>query len=358
MPWCPKCKAEYQEGFKVCSDCDVELVDQLEEEKVFMPFFQSEEKSVSEKLMKYFEYSGLNSQVEFDEENEVYVLFVPEKQHKQAKKLYQAFYFVERERLEREALEKSASPADRDKDETSKDTKNPYDTEQNEGLLSEEGEEKPNVSYSSDPDGSVSDGVDSDDTEINSDISDQEPIDELQYSSSTQATDIEEDEADDNPYESATYVMKADQFKDYNATVWVFLLAGIAGLIVVFLNIAGVLNLFSGLLPNTVMGALFVVFIYIGLSSNKKAKQIQAEIEDENKLTENINKWLKENVTDEFLASNQNDTISKELNYIKTTEIIRNKLIENFGKQNPAYLDRLIEEFYSATFDEVSDVEI
>ena len=27
MPWCPKCKTEYREGFRVCADCGSELVD-------------------------------------------------------------------------------------------------------------------------------------------------------------------------------------------------------------------------------------------------------------------------------------------------------------------------------------------
>ena len=26
MPWCPKCKTEYREGFAVCADCGSELV--------------------------------------------------------------------------------------------------------------------------------------------------------------------------------------------------------------------------------------------------------------------------------------------------------------------------------------------
>ena len=30
MPWCPKCGAEYREGFKTCSDCNTDLVDRLE----------------------------------------------------------------------------------------------------------------------------------------------------------------------------------------------------------------------------------------------------------------------------------------------------------------------------------------
>lgn len=33
MPWCPKCKNEYVEGIKNCTDCGLELVESLEEEK-------------------------------------------------------------------------------------------------------------------------------------------------------------------------------------------------------------------------------------------------------------------------------------------------------------------------------------
>lgn len=29
MPWCPKCKTEYREGFNICSDCNIELVPEL-----------------------------------------------------------------------------------------------------------------------------------------------------------------------------------------------------------------------------------------------------------------------------------------------------------------------------------------
>lgn len=39
MPWCPKCKSEYREGFTVCADCGSELVDEekfahIEEEQL------------------------------------------------------------------------------------------------------------------------------------------------------------------------------------------------------------------------------------------------------------------------------------------------------------------------------------
>ena len=32
MPWCPKCRAEYREGFTECSECHIPLVDELTDE--------------------------------------------------------------------------------------------------------------------------------------------------------------------------------------------------------------------------------------------------------------------------------------------------------------------------------------
>ncbi len=30
MPWCPNCRVEYREGYKTCSDCNIELVTESE----------------------------------------------------------------------------------------------------------------------------------------------------------------------------------------------------------------------------------------------------------------------------------------------------------------------------------------
>lgn len=37
MPWCPKCKSEYREGFTECAACHVPLVDDLPEEEDIQP---------------------------------------------------------------------------------------------------------------------------------------------------------------------------------------------------------------------------------------------------------------------------------------------------------------------------------
>lgn len=40
MPWCPVCKNEYKEGYKVCADCGADLVDSLEDasEEIYEEF--------------------------------------------------------------------------------------------------------------------------------------------------------------------------------------------------------------------------------------------------------------------------------------------------------------------------------
>lgn len=52
MPWCPKCKTEYREGFTVCADCGSELVSELPVEKQNTSFWgvEPEERSAEEQV--------------------------------------------------------------------------------------------------------------------------------------------------------------------------------------------------------------------------------------------------------------------------------------------------------------------
>ncbi len=299
MPWCPKCKVEYQEGFSECSDCKSNLVESLEEAVVYVPFFQASDKSVADKLADFFEYSDLKCEVRYEETSDIYIVAIPPKAEKQAKKLYQAFYYVEAQRLNKEANSSEEDNAE----ETRSNTENDPTYEED-------------ISASS-----------SEDEEYDEDI----PLDN--------------NPAYDRKAESV-YVMKADQYKDLSGSVWIFLVFGIAGIIFVILNITGILSILNGWITTTIMGILFLSFIYIAISTNKKAKSVQSEIDAENKLTDEINDWLKKNLTADFLSSIHDDNISEELNYIKMTDVIKEMLIKDFGTQNPSYLDYLIDEYY------------
>ena len=318
MPWCPNCNAEYQEGYKECSDCGVALVDSLEENEVeLVPFFQAEDKKMAEKLVSYFNYSNLPSEMAFNEKNEVYVVCIPPKMEKEARKLYQAFYFVERENIENGIY----------KDSKSKSSKEVTDDENYPDTM--EATHTPNPMEEVLVDGFVPEHANDDQTEVYYDP---------------------EDEPEDEGVEKGVYIFKADRYRDLAGTVSIFLFFGIIGLAFVILNMAGILSVLNGWMPNTVMGALFIGFLYVAFSTKQKANNIRDEIATENKMTEEINSWLKEHITADYLTSIYNDNVSEELNYIKMTDTIKKQLIENFGDQNPSYLDRLVEEYYNNNF--------
>lgn len=320
MPWCPQCKTEYQEGFTECKDCKIPLVEELDEqEEAYMlePFFQSEDQQTAEKLAAFFEYSGLPSEVSYDEEYQLYIVSIPPDSEKDARKLYEAFYIVEAERSMKDRLNKAS--VQMMSDEESED-----DSEQSEQDL--------------------------DDIEDYEDAYDEEELAKADENGSLQDQEPSDEASTYHNSGSSVYTMKADQYKDLSQTVWIFLFFGVIGIIFVLLNVTKVITFLNGWLPNLVMAALFLFFIIVAITTNSKAKKVRSEIDAENLLTRDINKWLNENVTEKYLASIHNDNISEEANYIRSTDYIKEALIKEFGHQNLAYLDKVIEEFYTATF--------
>jgi hypothetical protein len=279
------------------------LVESLEQsESALIPVFHTTNEKLAEKLVRYFEYSDINSAMSYDEEEELYYVSVSSDDEKDAKKLYEGFYLVEAARIATERFSEE-SP-----EETQEET-----TDEND------------IYHTIDPD-NLADTVDDseEEEEANEDVTEYKP----------------------RP-QSTTYVMKEEQYKDLNGTVWLFYAFGAAGLIVILLNVTKVIHIIDDIVPNLIMGALFLSFLYIGFSTQKKAKKVKAEIFDEIKLTERINNWLKLTITNEFLSSIHDDTLSEELNHIKKMDIIKEMIIKEFGALNLSYVDRLIDEFYN-----------
>ena len=378
MPWCPNCKTEFRKGFTVCSDCNIPLADKEE----YIPFFQAEEKSIAENLIQHFKESGLRSEIQYDEGNLVYVVSIPSEKQREAKKLYQAFYFAEREKAEKEAFQESAATSETNVhtnfDSMDDITHNKEDLLQSKQHKQEAARNRINIpKKDTDMDKTneidpilsedklkATEHTDSNHLESNEEIHDNDINREDINIEDIDTEDIDPDSLNDEDEMleedlsanilrkgSTTYVLKSEQYKDLSATVGIFFFFGFAGIIVLILNTIGVLNLINGLFPTIVMGALFLFFLYVGISTHRKAKIVKAEIEEENKLTEKINQWLNTNVTETYLSSIQDDNVSREVNYIQITDTIRDQLINEFGPQNESYLDRLIEDFYTNNFE-------
>ena len=83
MPWCPKCKNEYKDGYTVCADCGTELVASLEEGPV--PVYFGEETLLNE-IADFMHANGMkNTEVVFDEKENTYELFVSGKKEEAQK---------------------------------------------------------------------------------------------------------------------------------------------------------------------------------------------------------------------------------------------------------------------------------
>lgn len=110
MAWCPKCKNEYREGITVCSDCGCELVekDEVVERK---PIIFGEKEQI-ENIQKFLEYNNiLSSKVEYDEEADMYELFVGDTEAEQSIKCITVFLKEQAMEEEAKRLEKENLPS-------------------------------------------------------------------------------------------------------------------------------------------------------------------------------------------------------------------------------------------------------
>ncbi len=99
MPWCTKCKMEYQNSFDTCPTCNIPLVDELA--PTFVPIAH-DEKEKCNKLVNFLEYSNMKSYYEYEEVSDSFVVYVTEEDEKEALKLYKVFLENSDEELEEE----------------------------------------------------------------------------------------------------------------------------------------------------------------------------------------------------------------------------------------------------------------
>lgn len=75
MPWCPVCKNEYVKGYTRCSDCDVDLVESLEEAP--KPIIFGEEAPVTQ-MAEFLKANGIEDAfTRYDEKEKAFELYVP-----------------------------------------------------------------------------------------------------------------------------------------------------------------------------------------------------------------------------------------------------------------------------------------
>lgn len=92
MPWCPKCKNEYQDGIHICSDCGCELVDELLELEEVADGSLEE----MEELSCFLKSSGIGSAQADCKEADLYRVTVDVKEIKRAQQILSVFWMERR----------------------------------------------------------------------------------------------------------------------------------------------------------------------------------------------------------------------------------------------------------------------
>lgn len=102
----------------------------------------------------------------------------------------------------------------------------------------------------------------------------------------------EESSSEESVKHTLAYVPKRSRYEDNKSSAMTFLLVGGVGAVLVLLHIVGVIDFnlttFSKILTSTVMGALFVIFIIVGIVSAKNASRYKKEAAAEEALTGQI----------------------------------------------------------------------
>lgn len=118
MPWCPECKTEYEEGVLKCSDCDINLVDDLDNDQLYwVTLVEGEEQESLEGLQEFLIYSKIEKvQIIEEDEREKFLLQVHQNDLEEAKKFVGVYLYnkkleeKENEEVEDEEESVEASP--------------------------------------------------------------------------------------------------------------------------------------------------------------------------------------------------------------------------------------------------------
>lgn len=295
MPWCPNCRTEYEEGVEVCADCGAALVDELPEEKTLAAVAYIQEEELAHKLVDYLEYSKIEAEIEYSDEQQAFAVLVDEKQLEEAKTAFRAFYTIETRNSMADAIK--------------------FDAEVLESIPEEEmsDEEKEAVAKA--------------------------VLAEQVY----------------KPAE--VYVTKEDEGKDMFSTAITFLGFAAALLIFLVLNVLDIITWFNNVPSLIMLAAMAIGCCLVGINAIKRSRRAEIASVEEKKLTESLNGWLDENISDADFAVLEGEEVSEEVLYLKRTDIIRAKFLASFSELDENYADALIEDFYDRYFEEAETEE-
>lgn len=159
-------------------------------------------------------------------------------------------------------------------------------------------------------------------------------------------------------HDAANYMKASDKAENYKSSGFALTLVGGAGLIVMVLYILGIIDFHMAdnirLISIIVFTLLFASFLYMGIRSFADAKKQALISADEEQTDEEIREWFLFNFSaetiDDACAIGADDN-EDETNYFARNEYMKKVILEKFPDVDRAYLENLLEDLYSETYE-------
>lgn len=165
------------------------------------------------------------------------------------------------------------------------------------------------------------------------------------------------EEEEKKPVYNHVYVNNEEMASENRSSAYTLLLVGGIGLIAVVLFFFDIIAIHVSTLNkymiSGVMGALFVLFLVMGAVSFKNSKLLAKKAGKEKNLTQEIQKWCRENLSGEAIDKELAlEGFPEEVKYFQRFEKVKAMIKNQFMNLDEAYLDRLIDESYHEIFGE------
>lgn len=153
------------------------------------------------------------------------------------------------------------------------------------------------------------------------------------------------------------YLNSAQKAEDNKSSAYTLLVIGVLGIAAVILVLTDVIPLYqnAGITKYFVcgvMGALFLIFLALGVISMKNFKTLSADAESEAALVEKMRGWCAENLKAEQIDEGlfAGEELPEEQKYFKRTDKMKQMIEGKFMNLDEAFLDNFIDEYYQELF--------
>lgn len=194
----------------------------------------------------------------------------------------------------------------------------------------------------------------------NDEIEDIDPNDLIALAESFELTMDEEDYTDipnvEHINKSGVYVNNQEKAEENKTSAFTLISVGVIGLVLIALFFFDILPInlpkFNKYMITGVMGAMFLLFFVMGLVSLRNFKVFKNNASTENRLSDEIKNWCKNNFNKETVDSKFDfKDEPDEIRYFQRFKYIKDNINSQFMNLDEAYVDRLVDEIYSDIFE-------